>query len=387
MIETPFNPALITMTFRLSIPVAIANLFLALAAPVALATSPPPLGNPAANPNNLAVMREALAQGWPDWTVVHDTIRTKQMGTEATRYWLVTLQPKQPGQFTLRYTFYRSGDAYPYGDREYAVNAGTAGCERVWFREQFFPDLCLGDRVVIPIEIRQGSSHYAFGRRSRFATEKPNYLRLPKEYPKLNPAEAPLQASIPSPPSYFRYLGRTTIGRGGGSTAGGDLPVPFSTLLAAQKVGSLFLTIRLNPSPGLVQRLQQQKQRDERQNRPDFDPFMGTVIIKAKSEPVTVLPLQETNNDYEITDNRRFYRYRSKGFSVETIQARVGDRLWFDYGHIWLHLQGREFRDFTTQILPLLNQSVPEIIEQPLSAKPAKTTIQDFYTFDDWLTP
>lgn len=98
-----------------------------------------------------------------DWQIVNDEVTTK-VGKP---YWLITLQPKTTGKFTVRYKFLNQNGSY--SDNEYPISVGDRSCDRLLVTQSFFyPNMCLGDKIVIPIRLDIQAINYSFSNSSKY---------------------------------------------------------------------------------------------------------------------------------------------------------------------------------------------------------------------------
>ena len=349
-----------------------------------------PSSKTVANPQNLAALQQAFTQAMTDWTVQKAEVKTKENYRGDTRYWLLTLQPKKAGNFVIRYTFERSQSGYSHANRIYQISVGEAGCKRVFYANRFYPDLCLGDQVLVPIEMNAQNLNYAFYNQSNLASgqSRPN-LSPSTQQLSFNPKNL-TNAAVSS----LHYLGRNFETS---STRGGDLVVHWQSLVVAKRPGLLNIKLQLLPSPELEQLAAAGDGSDDRFGI-SLRETQFAIAITPENASVIALPFEEIADDNQLTGP-----YKGGGsimrhqYPLKIVRLRVGDRVWLTYGDAripnrkaWHQFVGEKIRQSTFE--PLFNAEL-QISEHPFN--PNQETLNDAngsfasngVYFDDWLTP
>jgi hypothetical protein len=363
----------------------------AIAAVYVLLNPPPisamePSAKPILTPKNLTAMRQAFSREFTDWIVVNAAVKTHTDYRGQTRYWILTLQPKTAGQFIIRYGFERSHTGYSKSQREYQIVVGPTGCPRI-FHHKFHPDICLGDRIMVPIEINAQNSHYTFSRRSQLpqnflfpsyvpSTDRPTFIPQPS-----------VQTSPKPVPNTLMYLGRDFDQS---PTRGGDLHITWRALLRAQRVGTLNLTLQLNPSQVLQELVRRDGENPESDRRTGInpDPVTTTIVVLPDKSPITTLPFRESVNDSDLHGNGSSGSHQ---YPLGAIYARVGDRLWLNAGAsrlsrdvVWNDRNGAELTQ--SQLQRSLMNSDLTITEQPVNLGMVNSRHSNSANqFDNWL--
>lgn len=358
--------------------------------------APPP--NPGPSPDQL---RSPLIQALADWTWVSDRVVTVPPSYDgASHYWLVTLEPRREGEPILRYEFQQANSRYQRGDRSYFVRVGPRGCQReltvasLRYGESRYPDLCLGDRLVVPIELEHNYSNYRFSDRNSVITQI--YIRPQPPLPEsFDPS--PLPSALPKPiATRLKYLGRHFEMV---STAGGDRRVTWQAHWQAIATGRWNLELAMQPSPEL-QALTAGRSDDGVPNYvsgPE-DKTLQSIAVLPVGQPLTVLPLTMRGNNYygpgSAASNRSSVSDR---FPVGQLVLRVGDRVQLPYGGAEIRrsslprnmnwqAQQAEIDRLAASANPVLIQQkpfAPPALESPIAGQ--NTTQRHFY--DDWLVP
>lgn len=356
----------------------------------ATATTPPP------NPEQL---RSPLIQTFKDWKWVGDRVVTVPPNYHgSSRYWLVTLEPQREGELILRYEFQQANSRYQGGDRSYFVRVGPRGCQRELTIKSFsngasrHPDLCLGDRFVMPIELPANYFNYRFSDRDPIMTQI--YVRpkppLPQSFD-ASPLTNPIAAWLAYRGRHFEMV----------STAGGDRMVTWHAHWQAIATGRWNLELAMQPSPELLaltaEAANSLDDAYQTQVSGPEDKTEQSIVVLPAGTPLSVLPLtMRGENYYGSSPSASNSSSVSDRFPVGQLVLRVGDRFQIPYGGArisrsslpsmnWQAQQAELDRLAASANTVLIQQKpfAPPALESPTSERyPAQR-----HFFDDWLAP
>jgi hypothetical protein len=122
---------------------------------------------PAPKPANVVQLRKLFVQTFgADFELLSDEVEEGAGG----KFWVPTVKATRSGSFTFRYKFQRVNYGYKFSDNEYRVVVGEKGCKRTLFYG-FHPDMCVGDSIVLRIQIDNYVTRHSFSKVSRFKTD------------------------------------------------------------------------------------------------------------------------------------------------------------------------------------------------------------------------
>ncbi len=242
-----------------------------------------------------------------DWQMVKDEVAIKEGKT----YWLVTLQPKTKGRFTVRYKF--SNQLGSYSDREYPISVGDRSCARLLVNQSFFyPNICLGDKIMIPIQLEPdnlNNFNYIFSKSSRYMGDAiTNYIP---------PSEILLAHSqTTNNLNYLSYLGK-------GIDATNQELVKLYAAFSSKNIGKFNLetTVRL---PNILQPYALDA----------GEAIVTPLEIFPAETPLVVLPEREyscQSAQISLDSPCDPTSYRSFAYPQQKMRSRVGDRLNIEY--------------------------------------------------------
>jgi hypothetical protein len=125
-------------------------------------------GNAGALPDttNIDQLRKMFVQTFgADFELLSDKTSVGKDG----KYWVVTVKARRAGSFAFRYKFQRLNYGYKFADNEYRVEVGEKGCKRMLFYG-FHPDMCVGDAIVLHINISDYVVKHRFLNVDRYKT-------------------------------------------------------------------------------------------------------------------------------------------------------------------------------------------------------------------------
>jgi hypothetical protein len=313
----------------------------------------------------------------------------------SSRYWLVTLEPKRADELILHYSFEQSNSGYQAGERSYLVRVGPKGCQRELvigtYRESASPDLCLGDRLVVPIALQDNYANYQFSNHDSTIREAYGQPSARPPNP-INPS--PVQTPIAA---WLAYRGRHFEMA---STAGGDRMVTWHAHWQAIDPGRWNVGLAMQPSPELQALAEVTADpADEYSTRvsgPDDETVQAIVVLPA-NQSLSVLPRTMLGRNYNRTGP---YANSSSSvsdrFPVGQLVLRVGDRFQIPYGGARISRSSLPSMNWQAQqaeldrlaalanhVLVQQKPFAPPALESPTSERyPAQR-----HFFDDWLVP
>jgi hypothetical protein len=322
---------------------------------------------------DLKILKQEFAKEFPDWNILHTEVKIQ--GSAKINYWVVTMEPKVAGKYTIRYTFQRSAYGYANGDREYSIVVGASGCQRTIHNREVYPNLCLGDKLLLPIEINRHFFNYKFYKVSRFSggglfanpgneSNRPNFTA---------------QGAIEPAQNHLQYLGQEFVIN---STRSGDWNVHWQALFQARNPGFLSLRLQQVPSEKLRRLLE-----SNRRSYLAAEPVEYPIAILPKSQPITTMPYGFHSYDYEPMVSSSTFEH----FPFRVSHLRVGDRLWLKYSYARVY---REDINSTPSRREDLGNSGLQMQVQGLRKKADLLKVRDRSTntfsiglFDSWLLP
>lgn len=252
----------------------------------------------------VSTMRADLVQTFPEFELLSDRV-VEHAGAQ---YWLASLRALQPGEFVFRRHFETPDWGYRHHDNQMQVVVGERGCKRELGRDLRPQPLCVGDVLILPIQVGPGVVHRRFRRDNRFR----EFLRSPFA---LTLDRSTISAATIRPE--LDYLGRFHFGA---AHRGGDqIRLDFIAVFEAQSPGRLSLQLQAlwlepagAPTGAVVER---------------------AIEVLPADAPITALVAHESvwQSD-EDSENPRVSSSGGTGFPVTVLQLRPGDRFALDYG-------------------------------------------------------
>lgn len=106
------------------------------------------------------LLRTRLAAAFGDHLTItkHETTRRSNWhGGQL--FWLVSIQPKRVGHFSIKYRYNFNGSLYSHVERELPFRVGKQGCLRGPQENGLYSKFCLGDTIILPIAIENFTEH------------------------------------------------------------------------------------------------------------------------------------------------------------------------------------------------------------------------------------
>ena len=141
-----------------------------------------------------------------DFELVKDGItpRTNEQG--GGMYWLAYVKARQPGYFTLQYSFKRDDKHYSHEEREMHITVAPKGCRRGPPSSGVYPRFCMGDTIIVPVFVAGASSHqFKLTKQPPAADE--DWQTFDEKYPDFRDRDLD-KTPVENPSESLRYVGR-----------------------------------------------------------------------------------------------------------------------------------------------------------------------------------
>lgn len=285
-------------------------------------------------PANVAQLRQMFIQTFgADFELLGDEVKA----AAGEKYWLARVKAKRSGSFSFRYKFQRVNYGYKYGDNEYRVVVGEHGCKRMLFYG-FHPDMCVGDAIVLHIQISDYVINYRFSKLSIYRTPfSSSYTGV--EDLKVDEVDNPLA-------NHLKFLGRTVNPK-----LRRDLRaafVDYRAVFEAKEPGEF----KLHLSARLPDALQEFNRKREEENA-------IPVIIVAEQDPTLTIAAEEYIWESDDAPDESYHPQSAslggRNHPYGVLMLHPGDRISLTYGGMWLP---------TRQGLEALSDQVKPIIEK-----------------------
>ncbi|HEX6189127.1 MAG TPA: hypothetical protein VFZ40_13695 [Pyrinomonadaceae bacterium] len=147
-----------------------------------------------------------LAAFGNDFELVKDGItpRTNEQG--GGMYWLAYVKARQPGYFSLQYSFKRDDKHYSHEEREIHITVAPKGCRRGPPSSGVYPRFCMGDTIIIPVFIAGATSHQ-FELKKQAPAADEDWKTFDEKYPNFRDRDLD-KTPVENPSESLRYVGR-----------------------------------------------------------------------------------------------------------------------------------------------------------------------------------
>src|SRR5688572_21258451 len=109
--------------------------------------------------DSASLRRSFLAAFGSDFELAKDELQTRSNESGGGTFWLAYVKARQPGYFTLQYSFKRDDKHYSHEEREIYVRVAPKGCRRGPPSSGVYPRFCMGDTIIVPVLVAGASSH------------------------------------------------------------------------------------------------------------------------------------------------------------------------------------------------------------------------------------
>ncbi|HEX5705463.1 MAG TPA: hypothetical protein VFX97_19840 [Pyrinomonadaceae bacterium] len=264
-------------------------------------------------PDSALLRASFLATFGNDFELVKDGItpRTNEQG--GGMYWLAYVHARQPGYFTLQYSFKRDDKHYSHEEREIRIAVAPKGCRRGPPSSGVYPRFCMGDTIIVPVLV-SGVSGHEFKLTKQAPAADEDWKTFAEKYPDFGDGNLN-KTPVTNPSESLRYVGRRVhkmLHRKPGYTL--QLFADFE----AVKPGKFNLLVGSSVYRGPAD-----------QTPPGSIP----IIVVDRSTPLTLIAGREEVRGYTMGHNGQEYVSSTSGNSYMTslIILQPGDRVSFRY--------------------------------------------------------
>jgi hypothetical protein len=311
-------------------------------------------------PDSASLRASFLATFGSDFELVRDKITSRTNEQGGGIFWLAYVKARQPGYFTLQYSFKRDDKHYSHEERDIHFSVAPKGCRRGPPSGGVHSRFCMGDTIIVPV-LLSGGSGFEFKLTKQAPAENEDWLMFDDRYPGYRDHEldkTPVENSSKS----LRYVGRRahkSLHRSLGYTL--QLMAEFE----AVKPGKFNL---------LVTSSSQSAESDE--------PPHGSraIIVVDRDTPVTLIAGREQVRGFTMGHDGREYLSSTSGNSYITslMVLQPGDRISV------LYLSLRRSGDFERRMHSGVDNADPDEKTNPvISVHPF--ALETRYDFGAWL--
>ena len=157
-------------------------------------------------PDSASLRASFLAAFENDFELVQDRLTSRSNEQGGGMYWLAYVKARQPGFFTLQYSFKRDDKHYSHEDREIHVTVAPKGCRRGPPSSGVYPRFCIGDTIIVPVLV-SGGSGFEFKLTKQAPAADEDWKTFDEKYPDF--ADRDLDKTpVANPSESLRYVGR-----------------------------------------------------------------------------------------------------------------------------------------------------------------------------------
>ena len=222
-------------------------------------------------------------------------------------FWLVYVQPKRVGHFSIKYRYNFNGSLYSHVERELPFRVGKQGCLRSPQENGLYGKFCLGDTIILPIAIENFTEHeFSLKFTDEDVRDEP-----------ISPSADSESLHLPPNPvaNHLEYTGNRShksLHRAGGYT------LHRYATFEARKPGRFNLALSSSD------------------NRPVVIPARGglTIIVVDRTTPITAIAGRENVEGFSKGYDGREYLSSSGGgtsYLTNVLILQSGDRFTFEY--------------------------------------------------------
>jgi hypothetical protein len=301
-----------------------------------------------------ALLRTKLKAAFSDHLAIikHETTRRSNWhGGQL--FWLVYVQPKRVGHFSIKYRYNYNGSLYSHVERELPFRVGKQGCPRGPQGHGLYSKFCLGDTIILPIAIENFTAH-------EFS------LKFTDEDVRDEPFSASAdQASVERPTNpvadhldYISSSSHVSPHRAGGYTLH-----RYATFEARQP-GRFNLALTNG------------------ENRPVAIPELGgyPIIVVERTNPITAIAGRENVEGFSKGYDGREYSSSTGGgtsYLSNVIILQTGDRFTFEYGSE-IHSRDDEWKERADKTFGQQSEKPPVIHKSPFAFDPD-------WNYNEWI--
>jgi hypothetical protein len=301
-----------------------------------------------------------LAAFGSDFELVKDELNTRSSESGGGTFWLAYVKARQPGYFTLQYSFKRDDKHYSHEEREIHFTVAPKGCRRGSPSSGVYSRFCMGDTIIVPVFVAGASSHqFKLTKQPPAADE--DWRTFDEKYPDSRDRDLD-KTPVGNPSESLRYVGRRahkSLHRSLGYTL--QLEAEFE----AVKPGKFNLLVTSS----------------SRSTKPGETPSGSrAIIVVDRDTPVTLIAGREQVRGFTMGHDGREYVSSTSGNSYMTslIVLQPGDRISVQYVSL------RRSGNFERRTHSRLDNADPDEKTEPvISVHPF--ALETRYDFGGWL--
>lgn len=263
---------------------------------------------------NLTQLRKSLEEVVKeDFDWVNDFEKKRSIASGGGTYWLVHLKPKRSGHYALKYSFkFTHKFSYPEeGENELLIRVGEKNCHRYSVDNSGLSNVCLGDTIIVPIQINDRAKHQ-FSLKSTYHDGE----NIGKTESFWNPKFSETEQVINQLDKHLKYLG--TVRNVLPHRNYGAQTVTYTAYFEAKEAGRFNFTV--------TKIADGEKMADTTKMNPlDALP----IIILNPETPITALVYRENTINYG--DNKRFSAHSGNQFLTKLLILQPGDVFSVEY--------------------------------------------------------
>ena len=158
-------------------------------------------------PPDSALLRASfLATFGNDFELVQDKITSRSNESGGGAFWLAFVKARQPGYFTLQYSFKRDDKHYSHEEREIHITVAPKGCRRGPPSSGVYPRFCMGDTIIVPVLV-SGGSGFEFKLTKQAPAADEDWKTFAEKYPDFRDGDLD-KTPVTNPSESLRYVGR-----------------------------------------------------------------------------------------------------------------------------------------------------------------------------------
>lgn len=160
----------------------------------------------AAAADSASLRSRFLAAFGSDFELVRDEIQTRSNESGGGSFWLAFVKARQPGYFTLQYSFKRDDKHYSHEERDNSFTVAPKGCRRGPPSSGVYSRFCMGDTIIVPV-LLSGRSGFEFKLTKQAPAADEDWKTFDEEFPETRDQQldkTPVESSSES----LRYVGR-----------------------------------------------------------------------------------------------------------------------------------------------------------------------------------
>lgn len=301
-----------------------------------------------------------LAAFGSDFELVKDELNTRSNESGGGTFWLAYVKARQPGYFTLQYSFKRDDKHYSHEERDISFTVAPKGYRRGAPSSGVYSRFCIGDTIIVPMLV-SGGSGFEFKLTKQAPAADEDWKTLAEKYPETR-EQGLDKTPVTNPSESLRYVGRRAnkmLHRSLGYTL--QLVAEFE----AVKPGKFNLLVTSS----------------SQSTTPSETPSGSrAIIVVDRDTPVTLIAGREAVRGYTMGHDGHEYVSSTSGNSYMTslIVLQPGDRISVQY------LSLRRSGDFERRTRSGLDNADPDEKTKPvISVHPF--ALETRYDFGAWL--